>query len=94
MVVIRTRTPLCVERGSGMSATLKVNGDQGRPTGSTVVLLPGDELCLPGGTVGEEAIVEVDLRSVSSANHDRAVLRLGVRDTENGQDAKQLRLEI
>lgn len=94
MVVVRTRTPLCVERGSGMSATLKINGDRGRPTGSTVVLLPGDELCLPGGTVGEEAIVEVDLRGVPSANHDRAVLRLGVRDAENEQAARQLKLEM
>lgn len=94
MVVVRTRTPLYVQRDTGMSATLKTNGDRPKPTGSAIVLLPGDELALPGGTVGEEPVVEVDLRGVSSATQERAVLRLGVREVENEKDARQLGLEM
>lgn len=94
MVVLRTRTPLCVNCTPRTNAMLKINGDHKRLIGPTIVLLPNDEICLPGGTVGDELTIEIDLRSVSSSNHSRAILRLDVKEVSNETDAQQLGLGI
>ena len=90
-MIVRTRTALRIEREPGISARIATNGN-GSTTGPMIVLLPGDELRLPGGVPGEELIIEIDLRAVSASNHSRAVLRLRKEQVHNGGEARQLEL--
>ena len=50
-MIVRTRTALRIEREPGISARIATNGN-GSTTGPMIVLLPGDELRLPGGVPG------------------------------------------
>ena len=90
-MIVRTRTALRVERESGISVKIATNGN-GSVTGPMVVLLPGDELRLPGGTPGEELIIDIDLSAISSSNHSLAVLRLRKEMVHNDDEARQLEL--
>ena len=90
-MIVRTRTPLRVERGHDISAKILVEGSQS-PIGPLIVLLPGDELRFPGGVPGEELVVEIDLREISASNHARALLRLQTEIAHNEEEAQQERL--
>ena len=88
-MIVRTRTPLRIEREPDATARILTHGDVA-PTGPSVVLLPGEELRLPGGVPGEELVIVVDLRDMSSSNHARAVLRLSKESVHNEGEAQQL----
>lgn len=90
-MIVRTRTPLRVEREQGVSAKIFLKGRYA-PTGQQIVLLPGDELRLPGGPPGDELVIDIDLRGISSCNHNEAVLHLRLEPAHNEDEAKQLRL--
>ena len=88
-MIVRTRTPLRIEREPDATARILTHGDVA-PTGPSVVLLPGEEIRLPGGVPGEELVIVVDLRDMSSSNHARAVLRLSRESAHNEGEAQQL----